>query len=148
MTMLRFTVAILVLILTINYGSGSRSIKEKSSPVSDGMDQTSKSSVLELDLPITTTVTCEPIYGFLPCTTTLWGQLFLLVVYEYLLSLSEEFISSGSNLFFQMFGTGIFGASLFHILGIIPQVMLVLGKLSHISNKIFCFPWVHTIFSL
>ncbi|WRX25914.1 Sodium/calcium exchanger membrane region - like 7 [Theobroma cacao] len=126
MTMLRFTVAILVLILTINYGSGSRSIKEKSSPVSDGMDQTSKSSVLELDLPITTTVTCEPIYGFLPCTTTLWGQLFLLVVYEYLLSLSEEFISSGSNLFFQMFGTGIFGASLFHILGIIPQVMLVL----------------------
>ncbi|KAK6268689.1 hypothetical protein QUC31_012849 [Theobroma cacao] len=126
MTMLRFTVAILVLILTINYGSGSRSIKEKSSPVSDGMDQTSKSSVLELDLPITTTVTCEPIYGFLPCTATLWGQLFLLVVYEYLLSLSEEFISSGSNLFFQMFGTGIFGASLFHILGIIPQVMLVL----------------------
>ncbi|XP_021293888.1 sodium/calcium exchanger NCL1-like [Herrania umbratica] len=126
MTMLKFTVAILVLILTINYGSGSRSIKEESSLLSDGMDQTGKSSVLELDLPTTTTVTCEPIYGFLPCTTTLWGQLFLLVVYEYLLSLSEEFISSGSNLFFQMFGTGIFGASLFHILGMIPQIMLVL----------------------
>ncbi|XP_022715795.1 sodium/calcium exchanger NCL2-like [Durio zibethinus] len=124
MTKMQFTVAILLLILTINYGS-SRSIKEKSSLVSDGMGQTSKSSVLELDLS-TTTVTCEPTYGFLPCTTKVWGQLFLLVVYEYLLSLSEQFITSGSNLFFQMFGTGIFGASLFHILGIFPQIILVL----------------------
>ncbi|XWS12559.1 hypothetical protein CRYUN_Cryun37aG0100100 [Craigia yunnanensis] len=124
MTKLQFTIAILLLILTINYGS-SRSIKEKSSLISDGMDQTNKSSLLELGLP-TTTVTCEPTYGFLPCTTMLWGQLFLLVVYEYLLSLSEQFISSGSNLFFQMFGTGIFGASLFHILGIFPQIILVL----------------------
>ncbi|XWS18476.1 hypothetical protein CRYUN_Cryun32bG0046700 [Craigia yunnanensis] len=123
MTKLQFTVALLLLILTINYGS-SRSFKEKSSLISDGMDQTSK-SLLELDLP-TTTVTCEPTYGFLPCTTKLWGQLFLLVVYEYLLSLSEQFISNGSNLFFQMFGTGIFGASLFHILGMFPRVILVL----------------------
>ncbi|XVF40392.1 hypothetical protein PTKIN_Ptkin01aG0109700 [Pterospermum kingtungense] len=75
---------------------------------------------------MTTTVTCEPTYGFLPCTTKVWGQLFLLVVYEYLLSLSEQYITSGSNLFFKMFGTGIFGASLFHILGMFPQLILVL----------------------
>ena len=133
MTKLQFTVAILLLILTINYGS-SRSIIEKSSLISDGMDQTSKSSLLELDLP-TTTVTCEPTYGFLPCTTKLWGQLFLLVVYEYLLSLSEQYISNGSNLFFQMFGTGIFGASLFHILGMFPKIILVLGKLSQFPGN-------------
>ncbi|XVE88151.1 hypothetical protein DITRI_Ditri19aG0045100 [Diplodiscus trichospermus] len=124
MAKLNFTVAILLLILTINYGS-SRSIKEKSCIISDGMSQTSKSSLLEFDLQ-TTTVTCEPTYGFLPCTTELWGQLFLLVIYEYLLSLSQQFISNGSNLFFEMFGSGIFGASLFHILGMFPQVILVL----------------------
>ncbi|KAL5575309.1 hypothetical protein UlMin_017008 [Ulmus minor] len=32
-----------------------------------------------------TTVTCEPIYGFLPCTTTFWGLLFMVIVYEILL---------------------------------------------------------------
>lgn len=130
MTKLQFTVAILLLILTINYGS-SRSIKEKSSLISDVMDQTRTSSLRELRFPTTTTVTCEPTYGFLPCTTEVWGQLFMLVVYEYLLSLSEQYITSGSNLFFKMFGTGIFGASLFHILGMFPQLILVLGKLSH-----------------
>ncbi|XVE88155.1 hypothetical protein DITRI_Ditri19aG0045500 [Diplodiscus trichospermus] len=127
MTKLHFTVAILLLILTINYGS-SRPIEEKSDLVSDGLDQTSEFSLLELDLP-TKTVTCEPTYGFLPCTAKLWGQLFLLVVYEYLLFLSEKFISDGSNLFFEMFGTCIFGARTFHILRMFPRVVLVLGKL-------------------
>ncbi|GMY37677.1 sodium/calcium exchanger NCL2-like isoform X2 [Fagus crenata] len=89
--------------------------------------QTSHSSIIEIDVKATT-VTCEPIYGFLPCTTTLWGQLFMIVVYEYLLSLAGKYVSSGSDLFFQMFGTGIFGASIFHILGTIPQVALVLGS--------------------
>ncbi|KAK8989447.1 hypothetical protein V6N11_063872 [Hibiscus sabdariffa] len=125
MKKLQFTAAILLLILTISSGSG-RSIKEELGLVSDGMDRTTESLLLEFRLPTTTTVTCEPTYGFLPCTTKLWGHLFLLVVYEYLLSLSKQFISGGSDLFFQMFGTGIFGASLFNVLGIFPQVILVL----------------------
>ncbi|KAE8723015.1 RNA helicase family protein isoform 1 [Hibiscus syriacus] len=122
---IEFTVAILLLTLTISNGS-SGSVKKKAGLVSDGMDRTTESSVFELHLHRTTTVTCEPTYGFLPCTTKPWGQLFLLVVYEYLLSPSKHFISSGSNIFFQMFGTGIFGASLFNVLGIFPQVILVL----------------------
>ncbi|XP_039064670.1 sodium/calcium exchanger NCL2-like, partial [Hibiscus syriacus] len=117
------TIAIL-LILIISNGS-SRPVKEKADLVSDGMDRTKEPWLLVLHLR-TTTVTCEPTYGFLPCTTKPWGQLFLLVVYEYLLSLSQHFISSGSNLFFQMFVTGIFGASLFNVLGFFPQVILVL----------------------
>ncbi|KAL4290128.1 hypothetical protein GQ457_14G009480 [Hibiscus cannabinus] len=125
MKKLQFTAAILLLILTISSGSG-RSVIEEVGLVSDGMDRTTESLLLEFRLPTTTTVTCEPTYGFLPCTTKLWGQLFLLVVYEYLLSLSKQFISGGSDLFFQMFGTGIFGASLFNVLGIFPQVILVL----------------------
>ncbi|KAK9268232.1 hypothetical protein L1049_010675 [Liquidambar formosana] len=95
-------------------------------PISNGIDHKSQySSILEFDLR-STTVTCEPLYGFLPCTTELWGQLFLIVVYEYLLSLGQKYVSDGSDLFFKMFGTGIFGASLFHILGTIPIVAMLL----------------------
>ncbi|KAJ4828540.1 hypothetical protein Tsubulata_035964 [Turnera subulata] len=72
------------------------------------------------------TVTCEPGYGFLPCTTKVWGQVFLIMMYQYMLYLSEKYISTGSDLFFEMFGTGIFGAGMFQILGIFPQILLVL----------------------
>ncbi|KAK9267687.1 hypothetical protein L1049_010119 [Liquidambar formosana] len=98
---------------------------ENFNPISNGLDQKNQSSFLELNLR-STTVTCEPLYGFLPCTTELWGQLFLIVVYEYLLALGQKYVSAGSDLFFKMFGTGIFGASLFHILGTIPPVAILL----------------------
>lgn len=75
---------------------------------------------------VSRTVTCEPIYGFLPCTTEIWGQLFLIVVYQYLLSLGEKYVSHGSDLFFKLTGPGIFGASLFFILGTFPQISLLL----------------------
>ncbi|KAL0011234.1 hypothetical protein SO802_006342, partial [Lithocarpus litseifolius] len=88
-------------------------------------DQISHSLILEVDVKATT-VTCEAIYGFLPCTSSVWGEIFMIFVYEFLLCFAEKCVSSGADLFFQMFGTGIFGASLFQILGTIPQVALVL----------------------
>ncbi|OWM91152.1 hypothetical protein CDL15_Pgr000095 [Punica granatum] len=85
----------------------------------------------------TTTVTCTPTYGFLPCTTEVWGELFLIIVYEYLLAVASHYVSSGSDLFFRMFGTGIFGASLFQMLGSIPQVVIMLvSALSSSSDTI------------
>nr|XP_023907314.1 sodium/calcium exchanger NCL2-like isoform X2 [Quercus suber] len=116
---------IILLVILIPHSGNSLSFRENSNLISDVIDQISHSSILEVDVKATT-VTCEPTYGFLPCTTKVWGQLFMIVVYEYLLSLAEKYVSSGTDLFFQMFGTGIFGASLFHILGTIPQVGLVL----------------------
>ncbi|KAK4858859.1 hypothetical protein QYF36_023071 [Acer negundo] len=120
--------ALVFLLVLIMIYHGSSSSRTHYNLISDGMVQaTIKSPIQELEDDLgATSVTCEPIYGFLPCTTELWGQLFLVVVYEYLLSLSEQYISSGSNLFFEMFGTGIFGASLFHVLAIFPQLLLVL----------------------
>ncbi|KAG7959074.1 hypothetical protein I3843_10G054600 [Carya illinoinensis] len=118
---------VILLGLLISHSVNSRSFREKSKLVSDGIDKTSQNSAgLELDVTATT-VTCEPIYGFLPCATSVWGQLFMIITYEFLLSLAGKYVSSGSELFFQLFGTGIFGASLFHILGAIPQVALVLA---------------------
>jgi hypothetical protein len=52
----------------------------------------------------------------------------MIVVYEVLLSMAGTYVSDGSNLFFQMFETGVFGASVFQMLGTIPQVVLILGN--------------------
>lgn len=121
--MLRAVFVISILLLIKN-SIGARVIKEKSDGTDDHL---TNSSMLVLNLK-SSTVTCEPLYGFLPCTTELWGELFLIVVYEYLISLGQGYVSSGSDLFFKMFGTGIFGASLFQLLGTIPQVVMMLGK--------------------
>ncbi|KAG6778819.1 hypothetical protein POTOM_015167 [Populus tomentosa] len=117
---------LLLVLLAIQFAS-SRSIRnEFSDLISDGLDIKGQTNFLQLN-NLGTTVTCEPIYGFMPCTTKVWGNLFLLVVYEYLLSLADKYISSGSNLFFQMFGTGVFGGSVFYVLAKFPQIVLVLG---------------------
>ncbi|KAI3680768.1 hypothetical protein L6452_35544 [Arctium lappa] len=73
-----------------------------------------------------TTVTCELQYGFLPCTTGLWGRLFLIVVYQYLMSIAQSYISDGSDKFFGLVGPGVFGASLFHVLGNFPTLFIIL----------------------
>ncbi|KAI3710192.1 hypothetical protein L2E82_39966 [Cichorium intybus] len=78
------------------------------------------------------TVTCEPKYVFLPCTSETWGILFLIVVYQYLIALGQKYISDGSDKFFSLIGPGIFGASLFHILANFPTLFLVLQ--SGLSN--------------
>jgi hypothetical protein len=123
---------LILLIITTHLGeSRSLSNNSSSSLISDGMQHVislqSDHPVVELEFKATT-VTCEPIYGFLPCTTEVWGQLFMIVVYEVLLSMAGTYVSDGSNLFFQMFETGVFGASVFQMLGTIPQVVLILGN--------------------
>lgn len=118
--MIKVAFAFFLLLLMSDSGS-SRSIRENVVMISDGIYSAGQKLTAS-------TVTCEPAYGFLPCTTELWGLLFLIVVYQYLLSLGQKYVSAGSDLFFKAFGPGIFGASLFHFLGTIPQVTLILGK--------------------
>ncbi|GER24467.1 RNA helicase family protein, partial [Striga asiatica] len=94
--------------------------------ISDGGDEP-KSGPGFLEWGFSTKIeTCEPTYGFLPCSSNAWGLLFLIVVYEILLSIGGRYVGMGSELFFQMIGPGIFGASLFQLLGTIPQIVLLL----------------------
>ncbi|KAJ4828545.1 hypothetical protein Tsubulata_035969 [Turnera subulata] len=122
----------ILFLITATHFYSSRAIRDGFFDlVSDGMDHHRNQKdqyfkILQQPGELSRSVTCEPKYGFLPCTTDVWGHLFLMVVYQYLLALAESYISSGSNLFFEMFGTGIFGAGLFPILGIFPQLVLVL----------------------
>ncbi|XP_022893246.1 sodium/calcium exchanger NCL2-like [Olea europaea var. sylvestris] len=104
--------------------ANSRSIKENLNfnPVSDGFYSFSNSWGLSAS-----TETCEPVYGILPCSSNVWGLLFLIVIYEILLSLGERYVANGSEQLYEIIGTGgIFGASLFQFLGTIPQIIIVL----------------------
>ncbi|KAK6154757.1 hypothetical protein DH2020_009005 [Rehmannia glutinosa] len=119
-------VKIFSLLLLASHLAYSRSIKDDLNLVSDGVDSVTSPSFLEWGRLSATTITCEPIYGFLPCSTNVWGLLFLIVVYEILMSIGGQFVANGSNLFFQIIGPGVFGASLFQFLGTVPQIVLVL----------------------
>ncbi|KAK1416723.1 hypothetical protein QVD17_25839 [Tagetes erecta] len=75
---------------------------------------------------------CEQMYGFLPCSETLSGHFFLIVVYEYLLFHGESYVASGGKRIFQILGPGIFGASAFQVLGFLPESLILL--VSGLSN--------------
>ncbi|KAF1866812.1 hypothetical protein Lal_00018197 [Lupinus albus] len=65
-------------------------------------------------------------YGFLPCTNNIFGHLFLIMVYEYLLFHGESYLVSGGEQIFKILGPGIFGASAFHIIGALPESLILL----------------------
>ncbi|KAK9269560.1 hypothetical protein L1049_001336 [Liquidambar formosana] len=69
---------------------------------------------------------CDQTYGFLPCTTTVLGNLFLILVYGYLMYLAATFLSGGSELLLQTLGPGIIGGLFLPILGALPDALLIL----------------------
>ncbi|KDP36271.1 hypothetical protein JCGZ_09836 [Jatropha curcas] len=69
---------------------------------------------------------CEQTYGFLPCTTTAFGNLFLIIVYGYLMYLSATYLSAGSELLLAILGPGIVGGLFLPMLGALPDAMLIL----------------------
>lgn len=73
------------------------------------------------------TETCEPTYGFLPCSSNVWGLLFLVIVFEILLTFAGRYVGMGSDIFFRTSGPGIIGGSVFQFLGTIPQIIMILG---------------------
>lgn len=70
---------------------------------------------------------CKHMYGFLPCSSNMLGHAFLIVVYEYLLFHGESYLEDGGEQIFKILGPGIFGASAFHILGALPESLILLG---------------------
>nr|POE84192.1 hypothetical protein CFP56_74208 [Quercus suber] len=74
----------------------------------------------------TSTSTCDQTYGFLPCTTSLMGNLFLMVVYGYLMYLAAKSLSDGSEHLLEILGPGFVGGLVLPILGALPEALLVL----------------------
>ncbi|KAI6687240.1 hypothetical protein NL676_024068 [Syzygium grande] len=127
-------VAILIVISTID---GRSLLGDSSWLISDGVDrghdQHNEPSELLL-LKGTAGVwddeveVCEQMYGFLPCSYSTAGHLFLILVYEYLLFHGESYVASGSEQIFKVLGPGIFGASAFHVLGALPESLILLAS--------------------
>ncbi|XP_028763669.1 sodium/calcium exchanger NCL-like [Neltuma alba] len=69
---------------------------------------------------------CEQMYGFLPCSTSMLGHLFLILVYEFLLFHGESYLASGGEQIFKILGPGLFGASAFDLLGALPESLILL----------------------
>jgi Ca2+/Na+ antiporter len=72
------------------------------------------------------TAGCEQTYGFLPCTETILGNLFLILVYGFFMFKAATFLSSGSELLLEILGPGIVGGLFLPILGALPDALLIL----------------------
>ncbi|KAL0306556.1 UNVERIFIED_CONTAM: Sodium/calcium exchanger NCL2 [Sesamum radiatum] len=80
--------------------------------------------------------TCEQMYGFLPCSNTVPGHLFLILVYEYLLFHAESYVASGGERIFKILGPGVFGASAFQVIGSLPEALILLASGLSSSDEI------------
>ena len=78
-------------------------------------------------------------YGFLPCTETVWGNLFLAVAYGFLMFKSATYLSAGSELLLEILGPGIVGGLFLPILGALPDALLILGRFTSLRALPFCF---------
>ncbi|XP_030550188.1 sodium/calcium exchanger NCL-like [Rhodamnia argentea] len=131
--------ASLLLLLLLSFGSAhSRSIlgPQPPDPVSDGaspaggrpgdgppyllLPRSSSSAAADDDS------SCDQTYGFMPCTTSWLGNLFLILVYGYLMFTAATYLSNGSELLLEILGPGIVGGLFLPILGALPDAMLIL----------------------
>ncbi|KAI9403122.1 hypothetical protein POPTR_001G375300v4 [Populus trichocarpa] len=123
---------ILFLLLTVRINVKGRSLAHSSVEllVSDGINdvQENQSSILLLKgMDSSSEEKCEQLYGFLPCSSNIFGHLFLIAVYEYMLFHGEGYLASGGEKIFRILGPGVFGASAFQVLGALPESLILLG---------------------
>ncbi|XP_059072568.1 sodium/calcium exchanger NCL2 isoform X2 [Cryptomeria japonica] len=69
---------------------------------------------------------CEETYGFLPCTKTVLGNLFLLGVYGFLMFKAASFLLDGIELLLNVMGPGIVGGLLLPMLRALPDTLVIL----------------------
>lgn len=70
---------------------------------------------------------CEQTYGFMPCTKTALGNVFLILVYGFFMYTAATYLSNGSELLLEILGPGIVGGLFLPMLGALPDAMLILG---------------------
>ncbi|GJX30077.1 sodium/calcium exchanger NCL-like protein [Tanacetum coccineum] len=115
----------IITILSLFVGATAGRIITTTSPLlSDGVND---GGILRLNPFFTSSQDiCEQTYGFMPCTTTAFGNLFLILVYGYLMYLAATYLSAGSELLLQILGPGLVGGLCLPVLGALPDAMLIL----------------------
>ncbi|XP_022877451.1 sodium/calcium exchanger NCL2-like [Olea europaea var. sylvestris] len=126
--------AIFLLFILSPAGVRCRPLRDGSSLVSDGVNDRSEeedSSFIRLksmDYGAEEGEDCKQMYGFLPCSKSSLGHLFLIIVYEYLLFHGESYVASGGERIFKILGPGVFGASIFQVIGSLPEALILLAS--------------------
>ncbi|KAK9078213.1 hypothetical protein SSX86_002270 [Deinandra increscens subsp. villosa] len=111
----------------ITVSAAGRYITTASPALSDDINDGYRGSILRLNPFRTSSLEeCEQTYGFMPCTTTAFGNLFLIIVYGYLMYLAATHLSAGSELLLQILGPGLVGGLCLPALGALPDAMLIL----------------------
>ncbi|XP_058221559.1 sodium/calcium exchanger NCL1-like [Rhododendron vialii] len=131
---------LILLLLAVKGTSRPLLYASSSGLISDGTDDRVESNQTSIDLLLKGGVDyyvsseeeeeeeCEQLYGFLPCSYSAAGHLFLIVVYEYLLFHGESYVASGGERIFKILGPGIFGASAFQVIGSLPEALILLAS--------------------
>ncbi|KAK2665835.1 hypothetical protein Ddye_004409 [Dipteronia dyeriana] len=117
---------ILILILPIFVLAVTSPAQCRHVSVSDGIQQ-QHDAFIQLD-SLTSSDSCEQTYGFLPCTTNVLGNVFLIVVYGYVMFLSAKLLSDGSEILLQIIGPGIIGGFLLPVLSSVPDATIILAS--------------------
>lgn len=73
-------------------------------------------------------VICRETYGIFPCSTSLSGNMFLILVYGYLLFTAAKLISEGSELLLEVMNPGLIGGLLLPIVGALPDAALIFAS--------------------
>lgn len=68
--------------------------------------------------------------GVMPCTTTVLGNVFLILVYGYLMFLSAKLLYQGSEILVELFSPGMTGGVFLPLLSALPDAIIILGKLT------------------
>ncbi|KAJ8626084.1 hypothetical protein MRB53_019391 [Persea americana] len=116
----------LSLLLLLSISSQSRLLPDTSSNsnlISDGICHEPPLLFLESSPPFET---CKQTYGILPCSTTIWGNLFFMLVYGYLMFIAAKCISSGSEHLLEILGPGLVGGLVLPILNDLPNAIIIL----------------------
>lgn len=90
--------------------------------ISDGVDADG------IQAPVLNSRNCMHSYGFLPCADNIGGYIFQIAVYQYLLIIGGKLIGRGSKRLFNILGTGVYGATVFRILTVLPKIAMVIGN--------------------
>lgn len=119
-----------LILLVVGNGQGLRGIRLSSEePVSarvvDHLDL--NSSTPSSNTLNSTKHACSHPYGFLPCASNIPGYIFQIIVLEYLLLVGDKILTKGRQQLFSILGVGIYGATVFRILVVLPTVVLLLG---------------------
>ncbi|KAK9269027.1 hypothetical protein L1049_000795 [Liquidambar formosana] len=112
---------LLILLCTTVHGRLITTSRSPSNLISDGLHDPPSNL-----FRISASESCEQTYGFMPCTTTATGNLFLIVVYGYLMFLAATYLSTGSEFLLEVLGPGIVGGLFLPILRSFPDAMLIL----------------------